>query len=39
MRARTRLDMLKKIAHDGNHTTRLTHLLKLVEQPPTLFDV
>ncbi len=38
-RARERLDALKALAHDARHAQRLTHLFKLAEQPPTLFDV
>ncbi|MEQ1709093.1 MAG: helix-turn-helix transcriptional regulator [Terricaulis sp.] len=38
-RSLARLDALKALAHDARHAARLTHLVKLAEQPPTLFDV
>lgn len=38
-RARERLDALAMFANDVRHAARLTHLSKLVERPPTLFDV
>ena len=38
-RALARLDALKQFAHDVRHAARLTHLVKLAEPPPTLFDV
>lgn len=38
-RARERLDALKAFSNDPRHAARLTHLVKLAEQPPTLFDV
>ena len=38
-RARERLDSLRALAGDARHAARLTHLVKLAEQPPTLFDV
>ena len=38
-RARDRLLALKALANDARHAARLTHLFKLAEQPPTLFDV
>lgn len=38
-RARERLDALAMFANDTRHVARLTHLSKLVETPPTLFDV
>ena len=38
-RARERLEALKTLASDPRHAARLTHLVKLAEHPPTLFDV
>ncbi|PZO50462.1 MAG: hypothetical protein DCF16_13000 [Alphaproteobacteria bacterium] len=38
-RAHERLNALSTLAHDIRHVARLTHLFKLAEQPPTLFDV
>jgi hypothetical protein len=38
-RARARLELLQPLAGDARHASRLTHLCKIAEQPPTLFDV
>lgn len=38
-RALARLDALREFAHDARHAARLTYLVSLAAQPPTLFDV
>ncbi len=38
-RARERLDALQALRSDARHAVRLTHLGRLAEPSPTLFDV